>query len=116
MTTRYTIPVELDDEQYGRLTREAERRGVDNATALAAVCGGLSGQRFSLGVPSFEEARQCAFALLGDAADWLRAGDFRGEQDKTDFGARRELLTKFFDAIGEGKAVLDELARLEAGR
>jgi hypothetical protein len=116
MTTKYTIPVELDEEQYRRLTREAERRGVDNASALAAVCGSLSGARFSLGTPSFEEARQCAFGLLGDAGDWLRGGDFRGEADKDDFGVRRELLREFFQRIGQAKTVLDELARTEAGR
>lgn len=113
MTTSYTIPVKLDEEQYRRLTREAERRGVDNASALAAVCGSLTGQRFTMGTPSFEEARQCAYGLLGDAADWLRAGDFRGDPPDMNHLARKAALTLFFNAIGDAKQALDELARIE---
>jgi len=111
--TSYTVPVVLDPHQYERLCREADRRGTDVASALAAVCSTLSGQQWYPARPSFEEARQQAYGSLGDAADWLRAGDFRGDPPGMDHTRRKRLLTEFFDTLGETKSCLDELARNE---
>jgi hypothetical protein len=57
--------------------------------------------------PTFETCRRKAHRLLGDAADQIRAGDWRPPPNRAQQAAIRRALT----AIGEAKAELDEAAR-----
>lgn len=56
-------------------------------------------------VPSFEECRRQAYALLGDAADWIRMGDWPPIDTERDT-ARLEALR----LIGEAKDALNRAA------
>ncbi len=55
-------------------------------------------------MPTFEESRAAAYGLLGDAADEIRAGDWRPAPT----GGQRAAVRRALDLIGQAKAALNE--------
>lgn len=60
-------------------------------------------------LPSFEDCRRAARRLLGDAADQIRAGDWKPLPTR----AQRDAVRRALVLIGEAQDALDEAAHMD---